>query len=338
LTPKDPKHHEDSGAAPAAVERFSPRLMYGAARLYYTDNATQAEVAERLGTSRATVSRLLAEARRRGIVRIEVIPPARVDEDLAEQVRDALGLEEVFLAEDGAAAGGMPLAPPLADALGAADLQAGDVLLVSSGRTVYDAAQLDLPRQPGLVVLPTLGGQDEPEAWFQTNEITRLFAAKIGGRPVFLYAPALPSADLHRTLVDEPSIRRVLELWESARCAVLGIGAPLLTRRSIPAHLPSDASALHAAAGDISSRFYNRSGEPVGFPGDDRLLGVTLRALARIPYSIGIAQGEEKVGAITIAARAGYVNRLVTDTPTARALLRHAGRSDAVRTDFHRRD
>ena len=40
--------------------------------MYYTDEATQAEVADHLQTSRATVSRLLEEARRQGIVRIEV--------------------------------------------------------------------------------------------------------------------------------------------------------------------------------------------------------------------------------------------------------------------------
>jgi DNA-binding transcriptional regulator LsrR (DeoR family) len=38
--------------------------MYSAARLYYLEDATQADVAQRLGTSRATVSRLLSEARR----------------------------------------------------------------------------------------------------------------------------------------------------------------------------------------------------------------------------------------------------------------------------------
>src|SRR5687768_14576908 len=59
--------------------RFSPQLLYTAATLYYVQDATQAEIADRLGTSRATVSRLLSEARRQGIVRIEVIEPVEAD-------------------------------------------------------------------------------------------------------------------------------------------------------------------------------------------------------------------------------------------------------------------
>ena len=67
--------------------------MHAAATLYYLQDATQAEVAVKLGVSRATVSRLLSEARQAGIVRIEVIAP--VDEDLDRLSRDtytALGL------------------------------------------------------------------------------------------------------------------------------------------------------------------------------------------------------------------------------------------------------
>ena len=54
------------------------------------------------------------------------------------------------------------------------------------GRTVYEVAQTELPRLPGVLVVPTVGGQDEPEARYQTNEITQQVAAKVGGSPVFL--------------------------------------------------------------------------------------------------------------------------------------------------------
>src|SRR3954452_14891218 len=73
-------------------------LMYAAARLYYLEDATQADVAARLGISRATASRLLSEARRAGIVRIEVIEP--LDDGLNElerAVEQALGLSRVYL-------------------------------------------------------------------------------------------------------------------------------------------------------------------------------------------------------------------------------------------------
>ena len=77
---------------------FSPSLLYAAAKLYYTDDATQAEVAAQPGTSRASVSRLLGEAKRRGIVRIEVVPPAEAASgNLADRLTRALGLTTVSL-------------------------------------------------------------------------------------------------------------------------------------------------------------------------------------------------------------------------------------------------
>ena len=46
--------------------------LIAAAKLYYEENLTQAEVAARLGVSRPTVSKMLTRAREAGIVHIEV--------------------------------------------------------------------------------------------------------------------------------------------------------------------------------------------------------------------------------------------------------------------------
>jgi DNA-binding transcriptional regulator LsrR (DeoR family) len=305
------------------ASRFSPQLMHAAATLYYLEEATQAEVANRLGTSRATVSRLLSEARRLGIVRIEVLDPAETwDEDLGPRTAAALGLSAVHVAPAAhEAMVGASLAPQLSAALADVGLDPGDVLLVSSGRTVWEAAQAELPRLPGIVVTPTVGGQDEPEAWYQTNEITRQVAEKVKGRPVFLYAPALPGPDLHERLVVDPGTRRVLDLWENARCAVLGVGAPPLTRESMPGFVPRDAAWLGDAAGDICTRFFDASGRPLRFPGSDRLIATSLETLQRIPVTIGVAVGSEKIPSLLAAARTGWFNTLVTDVPTATGLL-----------------
>lgn len=307
----------------SAAARFPAQLVYEAAQLYYLQDANQADVANQLGTSRATVSRLLSEARRRGIVRIEVVPPHKIDDEgLARQVAQALGLTKVWLAPPSdRLTVGAALAPRLSAALAGVGLRTGDVLLVASGRTVYEAARAEMPPLPGVVVAPTVGGQEEPEAWYQTNEITREVAAKVGGRPAFLYAPALPSPELHRILLHEPMIRRVLELWRTARCAVVGIGAPPLTRSSISAFIPTDAVSLRDAVGDICLRFFDRDGDAVHFPGSDRMMSTGLDLLQQIPVSIAVAAGDNKVAGIRAAARAGYMNELVTDRTTARLLL-----------------
>lgn len=45
------------------------QLLHDMAKLYYMDDMTQAKIAARFGLSRPTVSRLLAEAREKGIVK-----------------------------------------------------------------------------------------------------------------------------------------------------------------------------------------------------------------------------------------------------------------------------
>ncbi len=325
----------DTGAPEGEGSHFPASLLYTAARLYYEDDATQAEVADQLGTSRATVSRLLAEAKRQGIVRIEVVPPAEArPSDLADRLARALKLTSVYLSAPLPAPGagrtivdvmGRTLAPAVGRALGDAGLLPGDVLLVSSGRTVYEVAQFDLTPLPGVVIAPTVGGNDQPEDWYQTNEITRLVANRVGGRANYLFAPALPGVELYQSLLNDPSIQRVLHLWPRARCALMGIGAPPLMRSDIPRFVPTGSTSLRAAVGDVCSRFYDRDGAPVDFEGAERLIAVDLEALKHVPVTIAVAVGKEKVDSIVAGARGGFFTNLVTDPVTASDVLASPG-------------
>lgn len=324
------QNSEMTSAVSSAAVRFPVQQLVLAAQLYYLDELTQAEIARRLGTSRASVSRLLSEARRLGIVRIEISPPETVDaEEVARATAETLDLAAVHLTGPHGPVSAATVGQPLGEALAAAELGPGDVLLTGSGRMVYESSRSQLPRLPGVVIAPMLGGQDEPEAQFQPNEITRNFCDRTGGRPSFLFAPALPGPDLDPILRNEPSIGRVLDLWATARCAVIGVGAPPLSRTSLPAFVPTDAVSLRAAVGDVVSRFYDSEGREVAFPGSDRLMATPLDVLARIPVVIAVAAGPEKVNSILVAARAKYFNRLVTDIDTAQALLAAAARSPA---------
>lgn len=309
--------------------RFDPSMLYAVAKLYYLEDATQAEVAAQLGTSRATVSRLLSEARRQGIVKIQVIAPETSGSDgLAAQLAAALGLTSVELSAPMPTTGSGPadvlgsvLAPAVGRALETVGLSPGDVLLVSSGRTVYEVARYELPRLPGVVVAPTVGGTDQPEAWYQTNEITRLVAERIGGRAMYLFAPALPGHELYETLQHDPAIQRVLHLWPHARCVLTGIGAPPLLRAQAPQFIDTSAVGLVEAIGDICSRFFSRTGAPVTFPGSERLIALDLETLKQVPVVIAVASGADKVAPLIAAAQAGFFDHLVTDPHTARLVL-----------------
>lgn len=325
--PAGPPNAEDTAEAPG-TSRFPSDLLVLAAELYYVEDVTQAQVAQRLGVSRPTVSRLLTEARRQGIVRIEIVPPPRADDQLAARVKTALGLRQVRVVDTMPGVARLAaLAPAVGDALLDVGLDHDDVLLVSSGRTIYEVAQAGLPRLASVRVAPTIGGMNEPEPWYQPNEITRVVAERVGGHPSFLDAPAMPGKDLYRSLRSDASIQRVLAMWEHAQCVVMAVGASPSTRTSLPRFVPKSAPELSTAVGDVSSRFYDSQGTVVPFPGSDRLMAIDLDTLARIPARIAVAVGDDKVAAISAGARAGYFDRLVTDTTTASTLLaRHTNR------------
>jgi DNA-binding transcriptional regulator LsrR (DeoR family) len=332
--PMAPRRPREQDAAYGGASRFPAELLYRAARLYYLEDATQAEIAHALGTSRPTVSRLLAEARATGIVRIEVREPEAIDTRvLADQLAAALGLARAWVAPS---ASGMPagkvLAPGVREALRMADLHRGDALLVSSGASVHAVSQEDLPVLPGILLAPTVGGRDEPEEYYQTNEITRRMAVRMQGVAVLLYAPAMPGPALHELLMQDEAIQRVTTLWRSARAAVLGIGAPPTVRTSLPSMLPKHSEQLEGAVGDICSRPFDRSGHPIVFPGSERLVAMELDDLRQVPHAIGVAVGPAKIDGIVVAARAGYINELVTDSPTAGLLLDAAGSVTASRS------
>jgi DNA-binding transcriptional regulator LsrR (DeoR family) len=299
-------------------------LLHRAATAYYMDELRQAEVAERLGVSRPTVSKLLTEARRIGMVRFEVLDPSEVDvRDLAAQVRDVLGVRGVRVAPgDQHERGFRGLGELLGEELRALDLAQGEGILLSSGKTIHAVcAAPGLPDLTGTIVAPTVGGQQESDPWFQTNELVRRFADRTGATPRFMFAPALPSASLRESLEADPGFREITDLWDRARAAVTGVGAPYRSRASLTSVVPRGDSSLARAEGDICLHFLDSAGREVGFPGADRLVRPSLEQLRRVPHLIAVAAGEEKAPSIVAACRAGLISTLVTDAVTAEAVL-----------------
>lgn len=304
------------------TSRFALATIHRAARMYYLEDATQVEIAAELGVSRPQVSRLLSEGRRLGIVEIRVHDPAAAAAtNLADHLRDALNLQQAWLAPFTGSDLGTSLRDPFSSALRSAGLMPGDTLLVSSGRTVFELSRGPLPQLPGIDIVPTVGGVAEPEPWYQTNEIARSLAQQVGGTPHFLFAQALPSPAVRSSLDEDPSFREVLELWDGARAAVVGIGAPPAVRSSISTFIPRGEGELRSAVGDICLNFFAPDGRELGFPGAERMVRTSPELLRRIPFVLGVAVGEDKVHSIIAGARARLFNRLVTDVATAELIL-----------------
>ena len=72
-------------------------LLVEIARLYYEHNFSQQKIANKLDISRPGVSRLLQQARNRGIVRIEIFDPTENGTLLEEKMQKKFGLKKVIV-------------------------------------------------------------------------------------------------------------------------------------------------------------------------------------------------------------------------------------------------
>jgi DNA-binding transcriptional regulator LsrR (DeoR family) len=313
-----------------------PAALVTAAELYYRDQLSQQEVAQRLGVSRSTVSRMLQLARDEGIVHIEIRQPAsepataRSPEQLADALRTALGLRRVVVVPPARRGGVQPLVAPALGEIAALGLRAGDALAVSWGRTVLELARARRwPSLPGVLMVPAIAGFEERDERFQANDIARRAADASGADVSMIHAPALPSARLRRSLLADEDISRRLAVWDRLSAALVGIGPPLAEADTGPAHVMAAAGELRGAVGDVVSRYFDTEGRPVPFAGEQRLLGVSREQLRNAGTVIAVAAGAAKGASIAGAARAGLIDVLVTDETTAGAALAAAAAEPA---------
>ena len=319
------------------MDQRAAHLLVTVADLYYLQDRTQAEIARALRISRPHVSRLLKRARETGIVSISVRPPFGLSTELAEELGKLFPLRDVRVIS----AGGAPL-PRVAEAAAsylASRIQRESVVGVSWGRTVRMIADV-VPSDPrrSVEVVPLVGGMGPVGDEIHANEIARRLASRLGGKYYVLNAPALAErANARAMLVRDPTVRGILERARKADVAVVGIGGMVASSTLVRVGYlkPDHLRRLRAsgAVGDICSRFFGKDGAPCQSPLTDRVVGIELNDLRQLPWVVGAAVGTEKAPAILGALCGGYINVLVTDETTARAVLRLARAQEWPVTD-----
>ncbi|WP_306259636.1 sugar-binding transcriptional regulator [Pararhizobium sp. IMCC21322] len=309
---------------PKGAKLLNRSLMHAAARLHYIERLSQLEVSKRMQVSTATVSRLLSHAREEGIVRIQVADLDETDA-LGDKLQIALGLSAVRVLESGKPAA---LSSQVGSLLTEAKLAPGAVIAIGWGRAVQSVIAAGLPRIPNVVVVPTSGGMHETASHFQINEFVRKGAEQMQGEAHFLYAPSIVSPELLSVLSRDPDTSQMLDLWTKVDVAIVGIGD--FQRSSGNRNFefaPKDAKRV---VGDVVRNYFDQNGDEVHWSGQENLMALSRKQLQRIPLSIGIATGKEKVPVIIGAARSGMINALVTDTRVASQILEQLDESQVA--------
>ncbi len=312
------------GLVPA---QFGCDPVVWAAWLYHHDGLNQEQVAEIMGVSRASVVKYLQQAREEHIVTVTVQPQIVARTQGSQEIKKRFGLNNVFVVPDD---GGKREVIKRISEAGAMlllhELRPHDVLGVAWGRTVL-ALSKALPRAaiPDVTVVQILGNRSGDEG-FAGELCTFHIAARLGARCINLFAPAvLSQPGLRELLMAEPQLKEQFAHVRSCTRLLLGI---CTVEQNSSTHNTGLVSAelgakyvARGAVGVISGRFFDAQGCPVLGEADQRMVGLTLEEIRRVPKRLGVAGGAEKTPAILGALRGGYLTDLVVDERTAHSLL-----------------
>lgn len=296
---------------------------------YYEDELDQSEIARRIGKSRSMVSRLLAEARERGLVQIQVRFPLRTDGELEERLCDRFGLSQASVL-----AGRLDHEAMLrrTGRLGARLLQSrlrSDIDVVIGWGAALHSLVRAMPdiRLDGVMVLQVMGSVGDGDPKVDGADLARTLAGKLNGDFRFLAAPVIVDREeAAASLLADRTIANTLNLAQTADLAITGIGTidsglSGLVRAGFFG--PEAIARLRSlgVVGDLLGFLMDRNGRILDIPENRRVVALHPEELAGIDTVIGIAGGAAKAAAILAALRGEYLDVLVTDVAAAESVL-----------------
>ena len=306
-------------------------LLASVADLYYLENQSQEKIARKFGYSRSAISRLLTEARHKGVVEIHVNYPVPRNKELERQLRQRFGLATVIVAERGRSdyrqmlrnlgrLGAFHLLEVLSDTA---------TLGVSWGTAIFEVANA-LPRRymPDVKVVQMLGSAGYGDPNVDGSGVGRAIADRLNSHHFALGAPLIARDEVTRNLfLREPNISVFLLLSLYADVALVGIGSVELGRSSLlrTGYLKEEEILdikARGAVGHICAQHFNEQGQILDCEINRRVIGVDLQKLVTSGCQIiGVAGGKVKAPAILGALRGKFLDSLVTDSAAAEVIL-----------------
>lgn len=327
-----------SHRAPRAGE---VRQLVQCLELYYRQGRSQKDIAEALGVSAATVSRLLKRAFDEGLVRVELDLPRA--EELETQLVARFGLRDVVVVASGGRSDVREELGVAAAAYFEKVAANGMRVGLSCGFTLYNTIRaLRERRFRDLALYPLSGESTLKLVDLSPNTLVGTMAAKY--RP-HVTAYALPVQHLlslreiereRRRLLRDPEVRRIYEAAQDVDIALVGVG-------QIAERTPGFCSLAESYAvsvkrlrefgvvGEINYQPFDTAGRIVDEPELRALMrrvlsvdGGRLQELSRREdrWVIAVGGGRSKIEAVWGALSGRFMNVLITDADVAQAVLK----------------
>jgi len=302
-------------------------LMLRAAWAHFIEGRTQDSVAQELGLTRAKTNRLIAECRELGLVRIGIDTEARIALHEERALRDRFALEDVWVvpkAENDDAA-----VRTVGDSAGAyvsERLGAGQTLALGWGRTLSASVAGLQPRKPQGNRVVTLLGSMVRARGVNSFDIASSYARTLSAECCYLIAPRVAeSAEIARDLLDRAYIREALDIAAAADMALIGVDdlSAASTLRDTGQVRAADFDDLKKTGAIclLQGVALDADGAIINHPIAARTVGLDPVSFARVKLRIVAASGARKARSIRAVLKGGHANILITDEPTAEAVL-----------------
>ncbi|MCD6425655.1 MAG: sugar-binding transcriptional regulator [Anaerolineales bacterium] len=301
------------------------------AEKYYIEDKRQTDIAEMIGLTRSAVSRMLTEAREKGIVEIVVHHPFRYDRDLERELKKRLGLKNVSVVEFI----NQPNYDDLRKQLGKAAsrllgslIKPGSQIGVAWGTTVQATIEaFETMPISGTKVVQLVGVLGSTRHAYSAQTLVERLAHKISGEGIYLYTPFIVENESTATsLLEDPSVEEAISIGRECDIALMGIGTTKPEYCSLYKgnHITKgelDTIRSASAVGDVCALYYEIDGALAKVDFHQRRIGSAFDDLQNIDTRLAVAGNPEKSEAILGAIRGGFINALVTDNLTAIRVL-----------------
>lgn len=302
------------------------------ARMYYYQNMTTNAIAKEMNVSRSTVSRLLSYAKTKGLIDIRIVDPSEEPDRFAAMIMERFGIKNVHVVPVPEVAGEAEwlqrVANYTANYLNTI-FESNMVLGIAWGTTLTAVSRHLLRKTTHNAQIVQLNGAGNTRSMGieYASQIIMRFAENYQARAHLFPVPTFfDFPETKQAMWREGSVKRILDLHGQADILLYSIGA---VNAGIPSHVYSGGYLAeteykelesYKIAGDIATVFFKEDGSFDNIPLNKRASGPNLD-LFRQKYGVCVVSGLAKVRGLHAALKGKLMSELITDEPTARALV-----------------
>ena len=308
-------------------------MLRDVSKYYYVENLTQAQIAHRLGISRPKVSRLLADAREKGIVKVFITDLEENMGHLEDKFLSLFNIRKVKIVP--VPQTDLSLAFQITCKEAAkyiADLiEDDDRIGVGWGGTLFEISKnLQHLSLKNSMVLQLFGNLDTGEADDYANDIVSQFALKLDSKSSHIIpCPVIVGNQIILDiLMHDEKVSQSIKLAKSCNKMIINIGLPnedncLYKGGYID---DEDLARLNSqnAAGCLGCRFYDDNGDICDELLNNRTIGVSLDDIKNAESVIACAVGIHKSRALLAALKAEFLDVIIVDSNTAAQVIEMA--------------